>query len=160
MPMILLAVMLSSLDSSFQRERTLGGRIQRALSCGDLQLSFCRIIEASGITTLKPLREDYFYGKIRGCVPDTLAARQPTCQSALQGPVWCAGLRPEAAILPVELALLEVAIGDVCQLCSGLVKELESSGHPILDTLVKHVRPISHYTDCAIHSLQSSQMGL
>ena len=37
--------------------------------------------------------------------------------------------------------MLEVAIGDVCQLCSGLVKELESSGHPILDTLVKHVRP-------------------
>ncbi|CAK0784123.1 hypothetical protein CVIRNUC_007326 [Coccomyxa viridis] len=49
------------------------------------------------------------------------------------------GFRHEAAILPFELHVLEVAIGDVCQLCSGLVKELESSGHPILDTLVKHV---------------------
>ena len=52
-----------------------------------------------------------------------------------------AGFRHEASILPFELHVLEVAIGDVCQLCSGLVKELESSGHPILDTLVKHVRP-------------------
>ena len=56
---------------------------------------------------------------------------------------WGAGFRHEAAILPFELHVLEVAIGDVCQLCSGLVKELESSGHPILDTLVKHVRPCS-----------------
>ena len=54
-----------------------------------------------------------------------------------------AGFRHEASILPFELHVLEVAIGDVCQLCSGLVKELESSGHPILDTLVKHVRPAS-----------------
>jgi len=54
----------------------------------------------------------------------------------------CAGFRHEASILPFELHVLEVAIGDVCQLCSGLVKELESSGHPILDTLVKHVRPL------------------
>ena len=54
-----------------------------------------------------------------------------------------AGFRHEASILPFELHVLEVAIGDVCQLCSGLVKELESSGHPILDTLVKHVRPTS-----------------
>ena len=52
-----------------------------------------------------------------------------------------AGFRHEASILPFELHVLEVAIGDVCQLCSGLVKELEISGHPILDTLVKHVRP-------------------
>ncbi|CAL5230066.1 g13519 [Coccomyxa viridis] len=49
------------------------------------------------------------------------------------------GFRHESSILPFELHVLEVAIGDVCQLCSGLVKELESSGHPILDTLVKHV---------------------
>lgn len=57
--------------------------------------------------------------------------------------MWHAGFRHEASILPFELHVLEVAIGDVCQLCSGLVKELESSGHPILDTLVKHVRPLS-----------------
>ena len=62
---------------------------------------------------------------------------------APQWGLWGAGFRHEAAILPFELHVLEVAIGDVCQLCSGLVKELESSGHPILDTLVKHVRPCS-----------------
>ena len=61
-------------------------------------------------------------------------------QAPQQG-FWGAGFRHEASILPFELHVLEVAIGDVCQLCSGLVKELESSGHPILDTLVKHVRP-------------------
>lgn len=61
----------------------------------------------------------------------------------MEGPVWHAGFRHEASILPFELHVLEVAIGDVCQLCSGLVKELESSGHPVLDTLVKHVRPPS-----------------
>jgi hypothetical protein len=56
-------------------------------------------------------------------------------------PVRHVGFRHEASILPFELHVLEVAIGDVCQQCSGLVKELESSGHPILDTLVKHVGP-------------------
>ena len=61
--------------------------------------------------------------------------------------------------------MLEVAIGDVCQLCSGLVKELESSGHPILDTLVKHVRPRPcHHTPlqccacCLTEALNASEI--
>ncbi|KAK9918718.1 hypothetical protein WJX75_006255 [Coccomyxa subellipsoidea] len=49
------------------------------------------------------------------------------------------GLRHEAAVLPFELHVLEVAIGDVCALCTELVKELESSSHPALDALTKHV---------------------
>lgn len=50
-----------------------------------------------------------------------------------------AGLRHEAAVLPFELHVLEVAIGDVCALCTQLVKDLESSSHPALDALTKHV---------------------
>ncbi len=42
-------------------------------------------------------------------------------------------------MLPFELHVLEVAIGDVCALCTELVKELESSSHPALDALTKHV---------------------
>ncbi|CAL8469012.1 g8553 [Coccomyxa elongata] len=49
------------------------------------------------------------------------------------------GLRHEAAVLPFELHVLEVAIGDVCAVCTELVKELESSSHPALDALTKHV---------------------
>ena len=43
-------------------------------------------------------------------------------------------------MLPFELHVLEVAIGDVCAVCTELVKELESSSHPALDALTKHVR--------------------
>lgn len=54
------------------------------------------------------------------------------------------GLRHEAAVLPFELHVLEVAIGDVCAVCTELVKELESSSHPALDALTKHVRSSSN----------------
>ena len=104
---------------------------------------------------------------------------EPACRAAVQGclaciavqapqwGLWGAGFRHEAAILPFELHVLEVAIGDVCQLCSGLVKELESSGHPILDTLVKHVRPCpSPYpsllpcvpADCGTHRMHQTMV--
>lgn len=54
------------------------------------------------------------------------------------------GLRHEAAVLPFELHVLEVAIGDVCAVCTELVKDLESSSHPALDALTKHVRSSRH----------------
>lgn len=90
-----------------------------------------------------------------GCCCTATGCHVPKCSPS----AVCkhAGFRHEASILPFELHVLEVAIGDVCQLCSGLVKELESSGHPILDTLVKHVRPASSPTRmCPIMRLVSS----
>lgn len=46
-------------------------------------------------------------------------------------------------MLPFELQVLETAIGDVCALCSQLVKELEANSHPALDALTKHVKSAS-----------------
>ena len=55
------------------------------------------------------------------------------------------GFRHEAAALPFELQVLETAIGDVCALCSQLVKELEANSIPALDALTKHVRSIRYH---------------
>jgi hypothetical protein len=86
-------------------------------------------------------------------------ANQPSdmCQHVMH-----AGLRHEAAVLPFELHVLEVAIGDVCALCTELVKELESSSHPALDALTKHVsfllgeRLTTTHTTCAGSSIKLS----
>ena len=43
-------------------------------------------------------------------------------------------------MLPFELHVLEIALGDVCQLCTQLVKELEAVSNPALDALTNYVR--------------------
>ena len=44
-------------------------------------------------------------------------------------------------LLPFELQVLELALGDICQLCSNLGKELDGVAFPALDELMKHVCP-------------------
>ncbi|KAK9835541.1 hypothetical protein WJX74_002638 [Apatococcus lobatus] len=41
--------------------------------------------------------------------------------------------------LPFELQVLELALGDICQMCSNLGKELDGVAFPALDELMKHV---------------------
>ena len=42
-------------------------------------------------------------------------------------------------LLPFELQVLELALGDICQMCSNLGKELDGIAFPALDELMKHV---------------------
>ena len=46
----------------------------------------------------------------------------------------------QVAPLPFELVVLELAIKDVCQICSQLTKDLEALVYPALDALTKAVR--------------------
>jgi hypothetical protein len=44
------------------------------------------------------------------------------------------------APLPFELVVLEVALGDVCNVLQRLTKELELLAHPALEALTRDVR--------------------
>ena len=44
------------------------------------------------------------------------------------------------APLPFELVVLEVALGDVCNVLARLTKELELQAHPALEALTRDVR--------------------
>ena len=48
----------------------------------------------------------------------------------------------QVAPLPFELVVLELAIKDVCQICSQLTKDLEALVYPALDALTKAVGPL------------------
>jgi hypothetical protein len=68
------------------------------------------------------------------------------------GSIALAGLRHDVAVLPFELLVLEVALGDVCHLCTELVKELEAVSNPALDALTNYVRVLSPYSGCSVPS--------
>ena len=55
-------------------------------------------------------------------------------------PVAAAKARQGVAPLPFELVVLEVALGDVCNVLQRLTKELELLAHPALEALTRDVR--------------------
>src|SRR5689334_15424414 len=65
-----------------------------------------------------------------GCVL-TCCPPRPCTAKARQG----------VAPLPFELVVLEVALGDVCNVLQRLTKELELLAHPALEALTRDVRP-------------------
>ena len=53
--------------------------------------------------------------------------------------MWCAAYSHNVPQLPFELQVLELALGDICQMCSNLGKDLDGVAFPALDELMKHV---------------------